>query len=139
MAVYCEEPCVSLLFNPPFEMEKLASVGFPHRADSLSDALAPLRRILKRFGAQTLLAAASQFFFFFFFLSVLFGFRASRRPSKHLLFFSAGGSFKWLMGICRAPWSRLDSGVAEPRAKINSSYLSCSWDALGSREGPLGS
>lgn len=66
MAVYCEEPCVSLLFNPPFEMEKLASVGFPHRADSLSDALAPLRRILKRFGAQTLLAAASQFFFFFF-------------------------------------------------------------------------
>lgn len=57
------EPCVSLPFNPPFEMGELASIGFPHRAYSLSAALAPLQRILKRFGAQTLLAVASHFFF----------------------------------------------------------------------------
>lgn len=69
------EPCVSLPFNPPFEMGELASIGFPHRAYSLSAALAPLQRILKRFGAQTLLAVASHFFFFF---SVLFGSRAFR-------------------------------------------------------------
>lgn len=90
---------------------KMASIGFPHRADSLSAALAPRQRILKRFGAQTLLAAASQFDFNFF--SPLRPLRLSSLPFKHLLFFSAEGSSKGLMGICWAPRSRLESGVAE--------------------------
>lgn len=102
---------------------KMASIGFPHRADSFSAALAPRQRILKRFGAQTLLAAASQFDFnFFFSLFVLFGSQAflsntssSSRQKKALkgLWESAGHHGPGLSPGLRSPSDSWDASVRQ--------------------------
>lgn len=95
-----QEPCVSLLFNPPFEM---GETGFhwlsPQGRLPLSSSGSAAAHLEAIWGSDPSRCCLAIFFF-----PVLFGSRASRLPSKHLLlFFSAEGSFKGLMGICRAP------------------------------------
>lgn len=102
----------------------MASIGFPHRDDSLSAALAPRQRILKRFGAQTLLAAASQFDFNFFSLFVLFGSQA---------FLSNTSSSSRQKEALKGLWE--SAGHHGPGLSPGLRSPSDSWDALVRREG----
>lgn len=119
LCVSQQGPCVSAaVLNPPFEMGTWLPFAFPTGSEQryptprFSATPAPVERILKRFGAQTLCCSLSLSLFFFPPLPPLW---LSSPPPVRLLPILAEGSFKGLGESAGAAVPARPRGCGAPR------------------------